>query len=49
MRKAKSIFQGKNEPVWVRPTGDLFSEGFREISKAPHWTYMSNYIPVYKV
>ena len=19
MRKAKSIFQGKNEPVWVRP------------------------------
>ena len=20
MRKAKSIFQGKNEPVWVRPT-----------------------------
>ena len=20
MRKAKSIFQGKNEPVWVRPS-----------------------------
>ena len=30
-------------------TGYLFSEGFREISNAPHWTYMSNYIPVYKV
>ena len=23
MRKAKSIFQGKNEPVWVRPRDDL--------------------------
>ena len=27
----------------------LFSEGFREIYNAPHWTYMSNCIPVYKV
>ena len=24
MRKAKSIFQGKNEPVWVRPISRTF-------------------------
>ena len=25
MRKAKNIFQGKNEPVWVRPTANSAS------------------------
>ena len=31
MRKAKSIFQGKNEPVWVRPTLESFPRNTQTI------------------
>ena len=51
-RRTKSLEEARRLLVDLsqdQSTGYLFSEGFREIYNAPHWTYMSNCIPVYKV